>query len=511
MENKLVKVGIFWAIPDKISGQLLLEFNKRYLTADGNSNRFINYPYSHFEVWNDEVKGLGDDCYKYPRGRVIYDVSTGKHRIFADKCILQSTIDDVIECFEIEEYDLLYDEHYVCSKCQRGNERTARNMGVTGELKYKILRGEDTIGGNLIEIAYGDTRLLVDFGRALDGGDELSELERKVIATEYDAVILTHYHTDHAGLIGYKNDCKFYMGKGTRNVLSAVSDYNGEQMPSNLATFTDGKPFKIGEILVTPYLCDHSAFDSYMLLFEVGGKSLLYTGDFRFHGRKSSEALLKRLPKRVDTLIYEGTNVGRAVETISERELEEKLVQVMRKNKKPVFVLQSGTNIDRLVSVYRASKRAGRVLYEDNYTALVANAAGGSIPRPDVFDDVFAFTPRRLCGRRYDTFAEIENRISTNQICESDRPFTMLVRPSMLEYIEKLDKKICLSGSTLVYSMWGGYKQDVNTSRFLEGIRHMSVDVVDLHTSGHATKNDIERLKSAVCAKEEICVHTKSI
>ena len=54
----------------------------------------------------------------------------------------------------------------------------------------------------------------------------------------------------------------------------------------------------------------------------------------------------------------------------------------MRKTDKPVFILQSGSNIDRLVSVYRAAKRSGRILYEDDYTALIASAAGGSIPRP---------------------------------------------------------------------------------------------------------------------------------
>ena len=47
------------------------------------------------------------------------------------------------------------------------------------------------------------------------------------------------------------------------------------------------KPFAIGRFIITPFLTDHSAFDAYMLLVEGAGKRVLYTGDFRRHGRKS--------------------------------------------------------------------------------------------------------------------------------------------------------------------------------------------------------------------------------
>ena len=112
-----IKVGIFWAIPDKIFGQILLETHKSFFTSQADANGFINYPYSHYEFWDDGVKGLGDDCYKYPRGRVIYDTKRGKHRIYADECVRQSTIDEIVKLFEIEDYELCRDEHYVCRFC----------------------------------------------------------------------------------------------------------------------------------------------------------------------------------------------------------------------------------------------------------------------------------------------------------------------------------------------------------------------------------------------------------
>ncbi len=115
----MIKVGIFWAIPDKIFGQSVLEVHKSYNESEANSLGFINYPYSHFEVWEDEVKGLGDDCYKYPRGRVLYDCNRNKHRIYADECVSQAAIDEIVKLFEIKNYELYRDEHYVCRHCEK--------------------------------------------------------------------------------------------------------------------------------------------------------------------------------------------------------------------------------------------------------------------------------------------------------------------------------------------------------------------------------------------------------
>ena len=498
MEDKIIQVGIFWVVPDKIFGQSILEFKKNFYPSEADANGFINYPYSHYEVWNDEVDGLSDDCYKYPRGRVVYDAKGGKHRIFADECVLQSTIDEIAELFKIEDYDLCRDEHYVCSYCKKKP---------SFELNYSILRGKEKIGENLIEIGYGETRILVELGKSLEGNDEV--FEQEILNKPYSAVIVSHYHEDHAGLIKYKHDCPVYVGQGAHRIMKAMSEYHCEKMPENISTYRNGRPFRVGGIKITPFLCDHSAYDSYMLLFEAGGKSILYTGDFRFHGRKDKDKLLAALPKSVDVLIHEGTNIGKNSCTMTEAELENEAVEIMKSMDGPVFVLQSGTNIDRIVSIYRAGKRSGRITYMDNYTSLIASAAGGSIPRPDVFKDVMAFTPRPVRGHRKDMFFEINNKRGIKAIANGTKRFTMLVRPSMLDYIKKLISEANICGATLIYSMWKGYKETDCMAEFLNGMQELGVNIIDLHTSGHASAEDIELLKQTVNPKETVCVHTE--
>ncbi len=374
-------------------------------------------------------------------------------------------------------------------------------------LNYTILRGKDKIGENLIEIEYGETKLLIELGKALDGGEELSDIEKAVLQKKYDAVVVSHYHADHAGLIGQKKDCPIYIGAGARRILGAMDEYNGKILPNNIVAYRSGRPFYVSKIRITPFLCDHSAFDSYMLLFEAGGKSILYTGDFRLHGRKNSDGLFARLPEYVDTLISEGTNLGSGKPCFSERELEERAAELFPTTDRPVFVLQSASNIDRLVSMYRAAKRSGRIFYEDLYTAMLAVAAGGKIPRPDVFDDVYAFTPRRVQGKRKDLFFEFEHKRGIARIAKG-KPFVMLVRPSMLGYLKKLAEKMDLEGALLVYSMWSGYREQDDVKLFLAEAQKLGFTEYTLHTSGHASEQDIERLKERVAASEYVTVHT---
>ena len=148
---------------------------------------------------------------------------------------------------------------------------------------------------------------------------------------------------------------------------------------------------------VAPYLCDHSAFDSYILLVEGGGQSLLYTGDFRGHGRKSYDTLLQQLPEQVDFFVFEGTNLSRQSQEIwDEKTLESRAVDWMERCRGPVFVMQAATNLDRLVSFYRAAVRSGRIFLEDLYQAEVACAAGPRIPQPGRFSNVRVILPARV-------------------------------------------------------------------------------------------------------------------
>jgi ribonuclease J len=76
------------------------------------------------------------------------------------------------------------------------------------------------------------------------------------------------------------------------------------------------------------------------VLIEVHGKGILYSGDFRTHGRKSAltERLMAAPPKNVDVLLMEGTNLGSDKACTTESNLEDAFVDLFRSTADRVFV-----------------------------------------------------------------------------------------------------------------------------------------------------------------------------
>ncbi len=209
-------------------------------------------------------------------------------------------------------------------------------------------------------------------------------------------------------------------------------------------------------------------------------------------------------------MIHEGTNlsVGREPKIKTETELEAEAVNIMQSSDKPVFILQSSTNIDSLVSFYRASKRTGRRFYMDDFQSQICLAVGGKIPNPNSFEDVFAFASWFIKGERYEKFSTIKKRKSAEQI-SSDNRAVVLIRQPMVEFLRCLNAHSSLSGATLIYSLWEGYKKQEDMKMFLQNIDGLRIGNISLHTSGHADWAAVEKLKETVKAKEVIMIHTE--
>lgn len=369
-----------------------------------------------------------------------------------------------------------------------------------------IHRGQNQIGGNIIEIATAKTRILLDVGLELDQDEvTLPAIDGLFDTPAFDAVFISHYHGDHLGLAYYiDNRIPLYIGEASYRIVKAADDYKGMESITPDGFLRNLEPVVVGDITVTPFLCDHSAFDSYMLLCEADGEKVLYTGDFRSNGRKSFERLLNALPDKIDKLICEGTTLSRKKQDVlRESDLEEQAVAEFNNATGPIFVLQSSTNIDRIVTMYRAAKRSGRIFLQEIYMADVTSAIGGSIPNPS-FNDVYAFLTD---SKRHDALVKYR-RMGKERMAKT--PFVMCVRSSMLRYLKGLAKLMNFNGGLLVYSMWSGYQQQPAMSRFIKECEDMGLRSVTLHTSGHADPDTIRVLIDKVQPTEIIPVHTEN-
>ena len=378
-------------------------------------------------------------------------------------------------------------------------------------MEINIIRGQNQIGGSIIEISSKSTKIILDIGSNLEDKEivvpEIDGLFKG--EAKYDGVLISHYHSDHVGLATrILPDIPIYMGEKSYEIHKVSNEYMEKEYLKEPKVFKTEEEFLIGDIKITPYLCDHSAFDAYMFLLDYEGKKILYTGDFRSNGRKSFEPLLRKLPK-VDILITEGTNlsndkIGKI--NLTEKELEKKGIEILEGNGRPVFVLMAATNIDRLVTFYKIANTTKRLFLLDTYAGQITATIGGNIPNPRTFSNVKIF---QTSSRKHEILENYKkNKISRDKIANSS--FLMCVRASMKKYLEKYPEEFSFEGCTMFYSMWEGYKKQENMKKFLKFMEEKGVKTISLHTSGHADEKDFDKLIKKVEPEIIIPIHTEN-
>jgi ribonuclease J len=393
-------------------------------------------------------------------------------------------------------------------------------------VRLRIHRGTREIGGTCIELESGGFRILLDLGLPLDAKDLASTPLPKIEglaegSSTLLAIILSHGHRDHWGLIPKVNpQIPLVMGRATESIIRAAADFVPDAVKLKAAQYLEhGKSIQLGPFTVLPRLVDHSGFDAYAMEVEAGGKRLFYSGDLRAHGRKGSlfKALITNPPLNIDTMLMEGSSLGRLAEDQSfpsEAALEETFVDRFKDTAGMALVACSAQNIDRVVTVYRAAKRTGRTLIVDAYAAEVLKATGqDSIPKPVAgWSNLAVFIPhsQRIQLVKNNIAALVDSyrgfRLWPEQLAENASRAVMLFRGWMMR---DLDRAKALSGARVFWSQWDGYLGAGGTGAALkDDCEARAIPFESIHTSGHASPSDLKRLAAAVAARRLIPIHT---
>ena len=361
-----------------------------------------------------------------------------------------------------------------------------------------IHRGVRQIGGCVTEISSGHARVFIDFGENLPGVDSsIPAIDGLTSGSGADsALFLTHYHGDHIGqLKSVLPEVPVYMGETAKaiqmNLIECIAS-SDKPIYEKIKAFSALDKIKIGNMTVTPLMVDHSAFDAYMFVIDTGGCRILHTGDFRLHGKRGSVTpkMLTTYAKNIDIIICEGTMMSRFGESpISEYELQQKAKALM-KTSKYVFVLCSSTHIDRIGVFYHANPK-GRLFICDDYQRKQLETVRNAHADKSHF---YNFNKLYTYGKNLDAHME-------------EKGFCMMIRntPYFNKILEKY-KNRCL----IIYSMWSGYLDDRAKNQslcdFLAPYKYEA-----LHTSGHATAEDIRLVYDTVKPKKGLVpMHTET-
>lgn len=385
-----------------------------------------------------------------------------------------------------------------------------------------IHRGTHEIGGSCVELRIAEAKILIDFGLPLDYEKRIPEEQEQIRrdAAEWckdvDALFLSHAHTDHYGLFDLLPEGTPIYATEDTFVMLALDGILGKDPTMHLkkCPMQCYKPYEIGKLTITAYLIDHSAYGACAFLFEAEGKQVLYSGDLRLHGAKG--VLYKHLPREVDYLLLEGTNVVREQYNPTERDVEEQVIKTFDDAPYALhMVWSSSKNIDRICALYRACLRRGKTLVVEPYTANVLAAVAAlnpNIPSVTTSEQIKVYFPPRLTTRLAERNQERyiyslnprENKITYAEISTTPERYVMLVRPSVVEFLQKIEAK----QMRFIKSIWSGYWDEPNTERFRQWVETYCEELPDIHSSGHADIASLQRIVDFILPKHLIPIHT---
>lgn len=383
----------------------------------------------------------------------------------------------------------------------------------------KIYNGNQ-IGGCITVISTENTKIMIDFGKNLPGTEE-AVFDWK--SEKIDAVLFTHYHGDHIGRFKeVPHTIPLYMGKLTRQVMISIAKYIKDE--DALKILKDDKriheislanSFMVGDITVTPYMVDHSAFDAYMFLLETPEKTILHTGDFRGHGYRGktlismiNKYIRKDGKRNVDVLITEGTMLSRMTEKVySEADMQYDCKKLLKQHKY-IFLICSSTNVDTLATFYKAAESCYVKMYANSYVCEQIShykKAAKWHSKLYNFKYVYEYNPNKIIY-----YNKLKKFIKQEGIMRKEG-FVIIIKAE--EKYKKWMERFADLEPIVVYSMWDGYLNPKHKAynkewkEFLDSCRHVEY----MHTSGHATAALIADVINAVEPRESIYpIHTEN-
>jgi len=406
-------------------------------------------------------------------------------------------------------------------------------------MKVIVHRGAEEIGGNCIELVSGGSRILLDYGTPLPKIDPvthksvnipLEEAEHDIAGLypgtgRLDGLIISHTHQDHYGMLfgrPLNPELPVYMSR----IMEAIIRITGRMCPghkdfsANIKYFRREEPFTAGAFRLTPYLMDHSASESFAFLIECEGKKIIYTGDYRDHGHRvrAFQRFLEAQLGEIDLLITEGTQAK--VETgDNEKKVMMDIESLSRGKDGTLYVMCSGQNVDLLSSLGGIAARSDRYLAVDGYVALVLHTLrsialqqGITLQIPGLHSEYLRVLDTPTMKNLHKYYPKEAGWISARMVPWSwvDQNLGKLIIP-VRSYAQHWvrDNIKNFDNALFVYSMWEGYKEDIEYQKTLDYFKNHGMTAHSAHVSGHAYFSTIRKLVENKNPRHIIPIHTE--
>ncbi len=394
-----------------------------------------------------------------------------------------------------------------------------RRAQLPSELVFLPLGGTGEIGMNCYVYGSGpaDDRhwLMVDlgvkFGEETDPGIDVVLPDVGFITAEKSrlhGLVLTHAHEDHLGAVAWlwpQLECPVYCTPFAAQILALKLKEAGldDQVPVKVMPV--GSKFKLGPFGLEMVSVTHSIPEPTALLIETDQGRVLHSGDWKIDrtpvlGQGMDEKRLREIgAKGVDVLVCDSTNVLREGHSPSEKDVAERITEIVKQATGRVAITTFASHLDRIATAIRAARATGREVViagramrntiEAARLCGMLNDAGRLLDQEE-----FGYLPpdkvMLLC-----TGSQGEPRAAIARIAEDQHPHISL-EPGDL---------VIFSSKTIP-----GNEKEV--SRVLNNLAELDIDMVTgdddlVHSSGHPRQGELALLYEWVKPKALIPMH----
>ncbi len=461
-------------------------------------------------------------------------------------------------------------------------------------INLKFYGGVGEIGGNKILLDTGKTRVFLDFGmsfkrsnmffseflqpRKSNGVGDFIEMGllpdiKGIYRRDYlehtgikprekpfvNGVLITHAHADHCAYVHHlRHDIPIYCSWETCAIMQAIEDTSqtGWTELINLKksfqirkrktkegfTRVKGKEakiprkifmrktFEIKEIKAEAIPVNHSLPGACGFIINSQGKTIVYTGDLRFHGwggnltKKFVEKAEKENP---DILICEGTRIDEtSIE--SEELVKERSKKVIESTKQLVIVNFPVRDLDRMKTFYEIAKETDRKLVISLKQAYLLELMKDSKYKYPTINDkhIRIFIPKKGWGiwkdQRFPEEIQLQDfdywersllshkhTVSWKEVSENQSEF--ILRNDIFELKELIDIKP-KKGSSYIRSIVEPFdpEMEIEFERLKNWLKHFNLlPIHQIHCSGHANQIDLKKIIEVIAPKKVIPIHTE--
>ena len=415
-----------------------------------------------------------------------------------------------------------------------------------------FLGGVREIGGNKILIEDGPDRILFDFGpsfspqfeeyyvdylrprstspakdllefgliprvNGLYAREALADADLEYAPPEIHGIFVSHAHADHAGYLDLVDpEIPVYVGAGTREMMTAIETSTAMRYGEHAyRTFADRAPIRIGRLEVVPYPVDHSIPFAYGFIVRTSEGSLVYSGDFRHHGPRADDThafFRAAAAEKPQALLIEGTRAGPDPRrNFSEEGVREAVDGLLARRRSLVLACTYPRDIDRLVTLYGAARRADRSLVISPRTAHLLATIGprfgrDGFPLPGAAEGLVVYERKKKRNFNWEK-PFLDEAISADEVRREGSRYLLAL--DLLHFPELIDLRPP-AGAPFIHSMSEPFTEDDVDDKVMHNwLDHFHLSFHQFHASGHASASELYELVRAVRAERVYPIHTE--